>query len=126
MIYTSYYARKDLPTKDFLVGISIGRNKYKKVDYYSDPIAPTWDIVKIKNEAEYRKPYIELLYSRKDLIEKELDYFLSKKTDTILLCYEKLEPLKNFCHRTIFSEWVNENFNIQIDEYRAKQTNEFF
>lgn len=126
--YTSYMSNKRICNKDGFKIPVCNRiyvwNGYS--EWYRD-LAPTdqmiqWlhDQSKITSRVKeiFTKHYIAKLNSLKaegilqkyvDDINKRLQY-----DDVFLLCYEK--P-KEFCHRHILAKFLNENFDLDIQEY---------
>jgi hypothetical protein len=122
-IFTSYYANRELRTGKYtLVGISIGKNRWAKVDAYLTNIAPTWDMVKLTDQGVYRKTYIERLEMvGVDAIRRSLEDIVSDKP-LVLLCYENLQKPDKWCHRTIFAEWWKEETGEVIEELPVKSS----
>jgi hypothetical protein len=116
-IYTSYYANRLLRTGDYtLVGISIGRNRWAKVDAYITHIAPTWDMVRLVDREVYRESYVTRLdVIGVDVIRRSLEGIVSGKP-IVLLCYENLQKPNLWCHRTMFADWWKEKTGEVIEE----------
>ncbi len=113
MIYTSFFANKNLPSH--LEKISIAR------------ITPTW----FNPDGFFLElaPSEELLFSYKNEQINELQYEIEyqkqldkldpiqiqhKLNNKVLLCYESND---NFCHRHLLSSWLNKN-NVPTIEYK--------
>jgi uncharacterized protein (DUF488 family) len=62
------------------------------------------------DEKEYEKQYREKILSKFD--PKEIYEQLQRN---VLLCFE---PAGEFCHRRIFSDWIQENLGIEIPEWQ--------
>lgn len=83
-------------------------------------LAPTPEILQIKDESLYKPRYIERLEQLgwenfKRLIWDVSDGF---ETDVVLLCYESLKTPDQFCHRTMLAEFYNQNHGTNITEFR--------
>lgn len=113
MIYTSYYgALRNLDINQYQL-ISISNSIPKGINYEIMKLSllvPDWDLVnryklgKISEE-EYEVNYVQQLNSHKKSILKLIDGISnSNKKDTLLLCWESPDK---FCHRHIFSKWIN-------------------
>lgn len=66
------------------------------------------------NEKEYEKEYLsdlEKLYKNKRI--DVLVNWLKRYKKVVLLCYEKKG---NFCHRHILSKYLNEKYDLKIEE----------
>jgi uncharacterized protein YeaO (DUF488 family) len=121
-IFTSYYANRELQKGDYtLVGISIGKNRWAKVDAYLTDIAPTWDMVKMTNQNVYREAYFERLNTLDVNNLKKILEHLSSNKPIVLLCYENLQKPGQWCHRTMFAEWWQTKTGEVIEELPTKQ-----
>lgn len=108
MIYTSYFSNiKNLPKDKAAVSIARGQPKWFSGRIYL-VLAPTWDMIKNMNEAEYRKAYAGILskLDPKDVI-CDLD-------GSILLCWERPGE---FCHRRLVAEWIERSTGVIVPEY---------
>lgn len=90
------------------VAISQGIPRWYKGRRYM-PLAPSWELIKIKDEELYRRAYYTEVLSKLD--PKEVYDDLGP--DAIMLCWES--PRK-FCHRRIVAEWLGNALGITIDE----------
>jgi hypothetical protein len=95
MIQTSYFVRAaSLPNA---VAISQGiPNWYTGARY--KPLAPSWEIIHLKDHELYKKRYYEEVLSKLDP-----EQVASNLEGCILLCHEKDST---FCHRRIVAEWL--------------------
>lgn len=78
------------------------------------PLMPTWDIINIEDEEEYRKAYYEKVLSKLDPLEVYNDL----GEDAILLCHEsaaKIASGETFCHRHMVAEWLEEALWTEYD-----------
>jgi hypothetical protein len=116
-IFTSYYANKQAQSSEYTqIGISIGKNRWAKVDIYLTNIAPTWDMVKLTDQEVYRKLYFEKLDTvGVDNIRESFESISSEKP-LVLLCYENISKPGQWCHRTMFAEWWKEKTGEVIEE----------
>ena len=89
------------------VAISLGTRFFTGRRYR--PLAPPRELIKIEDEALFRKLYHERVLSGLDpaTVYRELG------EDAILLCWEA--PGK-FCHRRVVAEWLEKALNIKVDE----------
>jgi hypothetical protein len=105
MIQTSYYQKSgSLPNA---VGISQGVLKWYKGELYKK-LAPPWEIVKIENEATFRRLYHEMVLSHLNPVHVADD--LEGK---VLLSWELPGQ---FCHRRLVAEWLEKNLLIEVPE----------
>jgi len=90
------------------VAISQGIPEWYKGRVYKD-LAPSWNLVKIKDAEEYTRRYKEEVLNRLDpkKVYKDLG------DDAILLCWEKPGE---FCHRRLVAEWLEETLGIKVPE----------
>lgn len=118
MIYTSNFARHGKHPD--AVSISIKPIWWFKGRQYL-PLAPTWDIVTgVKSgaidEKQYTERYLEILnkLDPQQVVDDIGD-------GSIMLCYES--P-KDFCHRHIVAEWLNNHLGLGIEEIYFKELRE--
>jgi hypothetical protein len=105
MIQTSYYQKSgSLPNA---VGISQGVPKWYTGALYKK-LAPPWEIVKIENEATFRRLYHEMVLYHLNPVHVADD--LEGK---VLLCWELPGQ---FCHRRQVAEWLEKNLLIEVPE----------
>lgn len=109
-LFTSYYSSpwlKETPLRK--VAISRGVPKWFKPDAVYLPLAPSWKLVHINDEAEYKRRYkIEVLdrLSAMKIVETFRD-------GAIFLCWE---PAGKFCHRQLVAEWIESTTGIVVPE----------
>jgi uncharacterized protein (DUF488 family) len=72
-------------------------------------LAPSWALVKVEDEALYRRLYHEQVLSKLD----PLAVFDELGPDAVLLCWEA--PGK-FCHRRVVAEWFEEALGVTVNE----------
>ena len=89
------------------VGISQCVPKWYKGALYKK-LAPPWEIVKIGDEATFRRLYHEMVLSHLNPFHVADD--LEGK---VLLCWE--HP-GQFCHRRLVAEWLEKNLLIEVPE----------
>ena len=111
MIYTSYYANRDLKKIGDslrLVGISQGVPKWYRGEVFKK-LAPSWAIVKMSDTDKYTQAYTSQVLDKLDPLEvaKELD-------NSILLCWEKAG---DFCHRRLVAEWLEKATGQEVPEW---------
>ena len=103
---TSNYARNS--NNPNAVAISRGIPKWYEGRRYL-PLAPPWDLLKVKDAQLYYQLYHEQVLSRLDPHQVYADL----GPEAILLCWES--PGK-FCHRRIVAEWLETALGIKIEE----------
>ena len=119
-IYTSYFANlKNLP--DTIVPISIcGKAPDGYTGWQYKKLAPKWSFFSIYKETGdedyYRKNFKELVTDKLDpnVVVEELSRY-SEGKDICLICYEKPD---DFCHRHIVAEWLTDNTEYKVEEYK--------
>ena len=105
MIQTSYYQKSgSLPNA---VGISQGVPKWYTGALYKK-LAPPWEIVKIENEATFRRLYYEMVLSHLNPV-----HVADELEGKVLLCWELPGQ---FCHRRLVAEWLEKNLLIEVPE----------
>jgi hypothetical protein len=105
MIQTSYYQKSgSLPNA---LSISQGVPKWYTGALYKK-LAPPWEIVKIDNEATFRRLYQEMVLSKLNPVHVADD--LEGK---VLLCWELPGQ---FCHRRLVAEWLEKNLLVEVPE----------
>ena len=104
---TSYFSSKLWHGKN-AVAISRGIPEWYKGRVYK-ALAPSWELVRIKDTEEYTRRYRNAVLNRLDpkKVYKDLG------DDAILLCWEKPDE---FCHRRLVAEWLEEALGIKIPE----------
>lgn len=121
MIYTSRYSNPELNSGAYVpVAISVGKPRWPLKYKLAGEImilAPTRAMIKMTDKEAYRNMYIERLNSYGvDRILKALRAFEREGKDTVLLCFEDIRKPENWCHRTMFAEWWNEQTGEVIEE----------
>jgi uncharacterized protein (DUF488 family) len=119
MLKTSYFAKSAKAPG----AVSIARfppKWYTGARYL--PLAPTPDILKIKDWDEYRHRYYEDILSVLDP-DKVLQDLNAEKAghDIILLCFEKE---RTHCHRGLVAAWFFETRGIRIPELGQESVTE--
>lgn len=117
MIYTSYYSKKiSIDCKK--IQISNTKPSGYRVDYTAEHFYPSDIAWRYKSGLIDENQYIEEYRNKLSKINDRLfDIIMNKYlSDTIyiMLCYESPEK---FCHRHILTDWLNEKFNININEF---------
>lgn len=118
-VYTSYFGiSKKFPRDKFIrtavcykvpAGIGIWNN-----------VVPDADLVYGLKRGEitkeyYEQKYLEMLESRKQWIAENIPYMKNSEKDIVLLCYEKSDE---WCHRHILAKFLNDNFDLNVTEYK--------
>ena len=107
MIQTSYFAKAArLPNA---VAISQGIPDWYNGSRYK-PLAPSWEIIHIKDQELYKKRYCQEVLSKLDpeQVATDLD-------GCVLLCHEKDS---SHCHRRIVAEWLESALKITVPEIK--------
>lgn len=126
-LYVSRYSNKCLAeTNAVKVGISLGLPKFKKnyelagSDFSLAPKRSMFNLAKPIFEERYRRQMDSLGVKR---IKEELSRFGYGKVDEmILLCYEDVTNPDEWCHRTVFAKWWEDNTGETVEEYRDNAT----
>lgn len=127
MICTSYYANinKILDSSNkrcVLLAVSQSRPNIANLIHIKGA-APHWSLVDSYKRGDTSKELYTEMYKNflNNLDISKPEFFESLKRDetnenydVILLCYEK--P-KEFCHRHILAEWLNEQYHMNIKEW---------
>ena len=108
-MFTSYFGnvKKNLQGQN-VVAISQGIPQWYAGQRYM-PLAPSWALIKLTDEAQYCKGYAEVLAK---LDAKAVYEFLGG--DAILLCWEKPGE---FCHRRLVADWLEQHLGIKVPEW---------
>jgi len=111
MIRTSYFAKA--ANHPNAVAISQGIPQWYHGARYK-PLAPSWEIIHIKDPELYRQRYFQEVLSKLDpsQVASELD-------GCILLCHEKDST---HCHRRIVAEWLEAALGITVPEIEYRST----
>jgi hypothetical protein len=105
---TSYFSNPAIKReKRSLVAISQGVPKWYTGARYL-PLAPTWEMVKMKDMVKYTTMYIDILSK---LIAEEVR---AKLEGSILLCWEKPGE---FCHRRLVAQWIQDKTGLYVPEF---------
>lgn len=123
-IYTSRFSNKDLAKADaHIVGVTLYPPKFPtaaKIEGNIPQFAPMRRYFNITDREVFRRLYREQL----DRLGKEGVWKLISPyddgKDIVFLCYEDVtcdNPEKNWCHRRLLAEWIEENFGFKVDEY---------
>lgn len=111
MLKTSYFARNAKALG--AVSIALKSPFWFKGQKYPD-LAPTQDMLEIKDWNEYTRRYNDEILSRLDP-QKVLDdlKITTADHDIILLCWEKD---RNTCHRGLVAQWVKRTLGLEVPE----------
>ena len=128
-IYTSYFSNKKLKNKhNDMMFIPVCNRLYINsgyADWYRELSPDPTELERFQNslktkqdKEKFTNKYIEKLNSlRKDqILDKYVNDLLVRVQyeDVVLLCYENK---KEFCHRHILAEYLNEYYDLRITEY---------
>ena len=114
ILYVSYYAKRT-PLKQ--VSISLYPPRGFKGPQVLE-LAPTREILAVKNVDVYRKLYYARLEQLGfDAFREIVRYHSNNFTeDIVLCCYEGLKKPGQFCHRIMLMEYSNSNWGTRIQE----------
>ena len=121
IISTSRYSNPELKTGKYeCFGISAGNPRFSlgySVQKYIRELAPGNDLRKIDDYDLFRQLYREQL-NQLDVAGILGDALCAVQDEArvVLLCFEDIRKKGVWCHRTIFAEWYEENFDDQIFE----------
>jgi len=77
------------------------------------------------NFAEYRAKYYLDVLMKLDPIKVYNDiYSLVKEEEPVILCWERLKKPGEFCHRQIVAEWLSNELQISVCEYKPPGNNQ--
>lgn len=118
MIYTGYFAKTKKYEGAGLQPVSIAG---KSPEFFKGPKYPSL-APEYKMFMDWKKgnidnmEYTHIFKKHLDTLDKEAvrRFILGFDKPVILLCYEK--P-KDFCHRHIVADWIENNLDIRVDEY---------
>lgn len=111
VLYVSRYSNPELKTGNYTaVAISLGRPKWPLGYAIAGEIKDLmpFGLLQIQDKRIYEAKYIERLNRIGiERIQRQLDAFDSDKP-VVLLCYEDVRDPAQWCHRTIFANWLKE------------------
>jgi hypothetical protein len=118
-LYTSYYAKTKALEKAGIVpiGISLQIPKWFNGIGLID-LAPGWDMMKMSKDV-YSVHYKLKLESIDLRMAFKHIKAVAKGNDVALVCYESLKTDRenDWCHRTMFAEWMEEKHGMIITEW---------
>ncbi len=115
-MHTSYFRNwKNIP-QDKAVAICQGVPKWY-TGQRNLRLAPSWDMVHLKDDEEYARRYAEIL-AKFDPYYEYNDIEQMVGGNAILLCWEN-DPDK--CHRRMIARWLEEALGIEIREFPVLQ-----
>ena len=117
-MYTSYWFDRRIPNRQsdlYIVQICISKPNNSFAQYNFQEVAPDWSTLsKHKrgqiNDGVYYAEYIQKLFANKKIIaDKIVDiYHRANGKKVVFCCWETPDK---FCHRHIFAEFANKQFN---------------
>lgn len=119
-IYTSNYARQG--SHPNAIAISRKPPDWFKGEHMPE-FAPTWDMImglkegKIDHQ-QYTKMYFDLLINLRLDSNKIVGWLNSTPDPTFFLCYE---TPRDFCHRHLFSQWIQHRTGWWIPEWKNEK-----
>lgn len=131
MLYTSYYGNPHLDSdKAFLVRISNSAPGGFPLNFVFQEAIPSWETIVgpykdgTITENDFVIRYRRQIESKMFTVLLTLDAIREQaKTlglqDIVFLCYEK--P-RQFCHRRVFAEWLQEKTGETVEEYHNPNT----
>lgn len=115
-IYTSYFANYSNIPEDFYL-ISIAQQMPTWITRNVDCIIearPNWKLIKNWKESKISWQEFDLLYYMQ--VQFNLSSIRNKiPPNAVLMCWE--EPFKE-CHRHLLAKYLNQEFNLHIEEYK--------
>jgi uncharacterized protein YeaO (DUF488 family) len=118
-IYTSYFAKAKLFPSHLFIKTAVCYKTPFSIGIWNS-VVPSAELVFGMKRGEITKEYYEecyyqMLLDRKDQIAQNIPYLKNGERDVVLLCYEK--PT-DWCHRHILARFLNEHFDLDIQEYK--------
>lgn len=119
MLYVSRFSNPELRTGKYIaVRISLGAPKWPlgyEIAGEINDLMP-FGLLQINDKALYERKYRERLDRIGiDRIQKQIDAFGFEKP-VVLLCYEDVRDPSQWCHRTMFAQWLLEQTGEIADE----------
>lgn len=130
---TARYSNKLINNEKYIpIQISLGFPKFRlqyTVVGKMLMLAPEYSLLRVNNEIEYQRKYIERLeYIGIDRIKHALSSFSQEGKEIVLLCFEDVTKDGQWCHRRMFADWYESKTGEKIDEleessiYRTKKS----
>ena len=126
VIYTTYFGKvkqikKDISSENRIL-ISIARKTPDDIELVkSNNLSPNAGLFNgykkgLIDEKEFIKQYLLQINSglMRDWIDNLASRLICTKKDVFFICYEKPD---DFCHRHIFSKFMNKKYGLKIKEY---------
>lgn len=112
MIYTSYFANKNIPKGTRLVSIARSQPKWGPKLPEVEELLPPWDLIYdykqgVISEEDYILKYAE------QLVDLDPNALYQMLDGSILLCWERPDK---FCHRHLVAKWFR-TFGLKVQEY---------
>ena len=122
MMYTSRYSNPELRQnhdKYLILSISVGTPRWMahNIDGAINELKP-FGLLNIHDKHEYRKQYIARLNEiGVDKLARVFESWQQYGKPLVLCCYEDVRKMgDNWCHRTMFAKWWQQQTGEQIDE----------
>lgn len=116
MIYTSYFANRKIPKNIVRIAVCLYPPKWYHGPQMRD-VTPSYSILKMsKGQEDYTQRYKSEILARLNTqnVLRNINT-ISNGQDAVLLCFEKPE---DFCHRHILAEWLTNNTDQTITEWK--------
>ena len=123
MVYTSYFTKASKLNPNDYIFISIAQVtpswfNHECLTYF--PLQPNVKNLNLfKNgsmtQSEFAEKYEIQILDELDPKEVWEDLYSLEK-DVLILCWEKLDNPKKFCHRTLVRNWLHKNLGLTVDE----------
>lgn len=125
-VYTTYFGKVKQIKKDILkedrILISIARKTPDDIEFLkSNNLSPNVGLFNghkkgLIDEKEFIKQYLLQISSglMRNWTDNLASLLVNTKKDVFFICYEKPD---NFCHRHIFSKFMNKKYGLKIKEY---------
>ena len=125
MLYVSRFANPELRTGKYTaVRISVGAPKWPLGYALAGSIEELmpYGLLSIEDKELYQRRYIERLDRFGiDVIQRRIDSFGFDKP-VVLLCYEDVRDPSQWCHRTMFAQWLLHQTGEAADELADPST----
>jgi len=114
-LYVSYYSKRNTDVDK--ISISLYPPKWFDGPQIKE-FAPNYETFKTKDYNEYKEKYFTQLdnFSFEDIKKIIYEHSDGFKKDIALCCYEALKKEGEWCHRTMFMEYINEKYGTEVKE----------
>ena len=108
------------------IQISLGDPKFKlpyQLRGIAGRILPTYDLLQLTDEEEYRERYIQRLerIGGAEMVFDALKKLAEPKKKIVLLCFEDIRKPGVWCHRRMFAEWWTDKRGDEVPELEEQE-----